>query len=439
MDIVFLFIGIIAGFVAAWFIAKYKYNKPIDKEVYSENRKLLSDKSRMEVEVEMLREQAQSQSSKIEASRNENQKIREELVRAETTTVSMNEKFESQTKELEKLHEKFTATFENLANKILEEKTKKFTEQNSVKLDTILKPFNEKIKDFEKTVRETYEKGLTERTELKTELIHLKDLNKQISEDAVNLTKALKGDVKMQGDWGEMVLERILESSGLTKDLQYKLQETLKDETGKNQRPDAIVYLPENKHILIDSKVSLVAYERVVNCVDVNEQAKYIKEHLISVKKHINELSEKSYQNLPEMNSPEYVLMFIPIEASFGVAMQHDKSLFDYAWKHKIVMVSPSTLIATLMTISSIWKQEMQTQNAIKIAERGGLLYDKFVGFVEDLKKVGAHIEKTQTEYNQAINKLSSGNGNLIGQADKLHKLGVKAQKEMPSEFGLEE
>jgi DNA recombination protein RmuC len=326
-----------------------------------------------------------------------------------------------------------------LANKIFDEKTQKFTDQNSVKLETILKPLNEKIKDFEKTVRDTYEKSLTERTELKTELLHLKEFNKQISEDTVNLTKALKGDVKLQGDWGEMVLERILESSGLQKDLQYKLQENFKDENGKNQRPDAIVYLPDDKHILIDSKVSLVAYERVVNCLEISEQTQFIKEHLISVKKHVDELSTKAYQRLPGLNSPEYVLMFIPVEASFGVAMQHDKNLFDYAWKHKIVIVSPSTLIATLMTIASIWKQEMQTQNAMKIAERGGKLYDKFVGFVEDLKRLGTNIEKAQIEYNQALNKLSSGSGNLIGQAEKLRKLGAKNSKELPGDLINEE
>jgi DNA recombination protein RmuC len=439
MEFIFILIGIASGALAAWFAARYFYNKPVDEQVYRENSSLQSEKSRLEGEIKVVREQFLAQTNMLEQKQIDNVSLRERLTRSESDQEHLLEKLELQKKDLQQLQEKFSVTFENLANKIFDEKTQKFTDQNSVKLETILKPLNEKIKDFEKTVRDTYEKSLTERTELKTELLHLKEFNKQISEDTVNLTKALKGDVKLQGDWGEMVLERILESSGLQKDLQYKLQENFKDENGKNQRPDAIVYLPDDKHILIDSKVSLVAYERVVNCLEISEQTQFIKEHLISVKKHVDELSTKAYQRLPGLNSPEYVLMFIPVEASFGVAMQHDKNLFDYAWKHKIVIVSPSTLIATLMTIASIWKQEMQTQNAMKIAERGGKLYDKFVGFVEDLKRLGTNIEKAQIEYNQALNKLSSGSGNLIGQAEKLRKLGAKNSKELPGDLINEE
>lgn len=439
MEIIYLVSGFVAGGLLLWFLAKKMYHKPLDNTIIDENKTLSYAKSRLEGEMLSLQKQYDENKTYLEKLRTENQTLREELARSNATHKSLHEKLETQQSEIEKLQEKFSATFENLANKIFEEKSKKFTEQNTTKIDTILKPLNEKIKDFEKTVQDTYEKGLKERSELQNELKNLKELNKQISEDAVNLTKALKGESKIQGDWGEMILERILESSGLLKDTHYKMQENKKDEQGKNLRPDAIIYLPDDKHLLIDSKVSLVAYERVINCEEKDEQDKYIKEHLVSVKKHIDELSLKSYQNLPGLNSPEYVLMFIPVEASFGVAFQYDKSLFDYAWKRKVVIVSPSTLIATLLTISSIWKQELQTRNAIEIADRGGKLYDKFVGFIEDLRSLGNSIEKTKKEYDQAMNKLSSGSGNLIGQAEKLRKLGAKATKELPEQMNFDE
>ncbi|HXK82136.1 MAG TPA: DNA recombination protein RmuC [Bacteroidales bacterium] len=439
MDIIYLASGLVVGGLIAWFLAKKMYHKPIDNSIIEDNKTLNSEKSRLEGQLVSLQSQYNENKSYLDKIRSENQTLREELAGSIATHKSLQEKLETQQSEIVKLQEKFSATFENLANKIFEEKSKKFTEQNSTKIDTILKPLNEKIKDFEKTVQNTYEKGLKERSELQNELKNLKELNKQISEDAINLTKALKGESKIQGDWGEMILERILESSGLLKDTHYKMQENVKDEQGKNLRPDAIIYLPDDKHLLIDSKVSLVAYERVINCEDKNEQDKYLKEHLVSVKKHIDELSLKSYQNLPGLNSPEYVLMFIPVEASFGVAFQYDKGLFDYAWKRKVVIVSPSTLIATLLTISSIWKQELQTRNAIEIADRGGKLYDKFVGFIEDLRSLGSTIEKTKKEYDQAMNKLSSGSGNLIGQAEKLRKLGAKATKELPEQMNFDE
>jgi len=300
----------------------------------------------------------------------------------------------------------------------------------------VLNPLKEKIQLFEKKVDETYEKGLKDQTELRAELLKLYDLNHRISEEASNLTKALKGDVKKQGNWGEVVLERILERSGLNEGEQgYQKQFSDTSEDGKRIQPDVVINLPDNKHIIVDSKVSLIAYERAVNADTEQDRQKFLKEHLLSLKNHIKGLSEKHYQTASKLNSPDFVLLFIPIEASFSVAVQEDQELFSFAWDQKVVIVSPSTLLATLRTISSIWQQENQTRNALEIARQSGALYDKFVGFIADMETIGKNLATTQKTYESAVNKLHTGSGNLVRRAENIKKLGAKASKNLPDKL----
>jgi len=434
MDIVFLLIGIVSGVLIGWFVAKSTNKKTnnIDNTEFEELKKSLSEK---EIELQVALEKENQLNELKQENKISNQSIIElnsKLASREADIENLNEKLKNQTKEVEELQNKFTEQFNNLANKILEEKTQKFTEQNKENLDTILKPLNEKLKDFEKKVEDTYIKNVKDRTDLQAEVKKLFELNTKISEDANNLTKALKGDVKKQGNWGEMILERILESSGLEKDREYKTQESFDREDGGRYQPDVIIYLPEDKHIVIDAKVSLVAYDNYVSAETPEEQDEFMKLHLKSIKAHIKELADKQYFKLEGLNTPEYVLMFIPIEASFSIAVKEDSALFNEAWDNKIVIVSPSTLIATLMTISSIWKQENQTKNAIEIARQSGNLYDKFEGLMKDLLQLGKRIDDTHKLYKSSMNKLVDGTGNLISRVERLKDLGAKASKSLP-------
>jgi DNA recombination protein RmuC len=330
------------------------------------------------------------------------------------------------------MQKKLTTEFENIANKILDEKSEKFTKQNKDNLDIILTPFKEKILSFEKRVEETYDKEKRDKDDLRVEVKKLFELNSKISLEAENLTKALKGDVKKQGNWGEMILEKILERSGLTKDLEYRKQFSTTNSEGSTIQPDFVVLLPENKHIIIDSKVSLVAYEAYVNTADETARLLILKQHLDSVRTHIKGLSDKSYHSSAEFDTPEFVLMFIPIESSFSLAVQADADLFNFAWEKRIVLVSPSTLFATLRTISNIWKQEKQNKNALEIARLAGTMYDKFVLFVDDLNEIEQRITQTRKAYDSAYNKLKTGSGNLIRTSEKIKDLGARASKSLP-------
>lgn len=354
------------------------------------------------------------------------------VTEASTESRNLVGKLAEQKSEVEKLQEKFRTEFRNLANEILEEKTQKFTEQNKTKLDEILKPLGEKIRDFEKKVEETYDKESKQRFSLEKEIRNLAELNQQISLEAKNLTTALKSDTKKQGNWGELVLERVLESSGLVKGQEYIREVVARSDQGDLYRPDVIVNLPENKHIIIDSKVSLLAYNDFTATDEPDEKERFRKLHLLSIRNHVRMLSEKNYQQLVSFDTPDYVLLFIPIESSFSLAIQSDPELFTFAWDRNVVIVSPTTLLATLKTVSSIWKHEKQTQNAIEIARQGGLLYDKFVSFLADLEKVGTQIDSVKKTYDEAHKKLKSGSGNLIGKVEKLRELGAKAGKEIP-------
>ncbi len=337
-----------------------------------------------------------------------------------------------QKEEVSKLQEKFTKEFENLANKILDEKSMKFTQQNKENITNILSPLQERILTFEKKVEETHKENLTTHASLKQQIIGLQDLNEKMSKEAVNLTRALKGDNKVQGNWGELVLERVLEKSGLEKDREYFVQQNFTREDGSRAMPDVVIHLPDGKRIIIDSKVTLVAYERLVNELDEQLQEVYLKEHVASLKKHVDQLSAKNYQDLYAIESLDFVLLFVPIETAFSIAINKENNIYNQAFEKNIVIVTPSTLLATLRTIDTMWNNEKQQRNALEIAKQAGLLYDKFEGLVKDLTGIGKKMDDTKKDYNSAMNKLVSGSGNLITSVEKLKKMGAKAKKALP-------
>ncbi|MCE2894082.1 MAG: DNA recombination protein RmuC [Flammeovirgaceae bacterium] len=338
-------------------------------------------------------------------------------------------KLAEQQKEMEGLQEKFTTQFENLANKIFEEKGKKFADQNKINLGEILNPLREKISDFEKKVELTNTESIKNHSALREQLTNLKELNQQITKEASNLTRALKGDSKAQGNWGEYILESILEKSGLVKGREYFIQESLTSEDGKRLQPDVVIKLPDSKNLIIDSKVSLVAYERFMSADDETERSVQLKQHIVSLRQHIKGLSEKNYQTLYSAGSLDFILLFVPIEPAFSASVRYDVEIFNDAFEKNIVIVSPSTLIATLRTISSIWKQEFQNRNTVEIARQATALYEKFRGFTEDLIEMGNQLKRTQSSYEGAMNKLSTGKGNLVGSVEKIRLLGLKPTK----------
>jgi DNA recombination protein RmuC len=328
--------------------------------------------------------------------------------------------------------EELTAQFKNLANGILEINTKTFTEQNKTNLDALLKPLGDKIRDFEKRVVETYDKESKERFSLESEIKNLRQLNTQISQDALNLTNALRGQTKTQGTWGEVILERVLESSGLGKGREYEVQVCETDEDGRRMQPDVIVHLPENRHLIVDSKVNLRAYEQYCTMESGADRDEVGRKHVQAVKRHISQLCTKEYQDRFRLNSVDFVLMFIPIEPAYTLAVGLESTIFDEALRKKIVIVTPSTLHAMLRTIALVWRQEYQSRNAIEIAQRSGALFDKFVAFVGDLEEIGDRLQATQRSYDDAHKKLCSGQGNLISRAEKIRELGAKARKKLP-------
>jgi DNA recombination protein RmuC len=357
------------------------------------------------------------------------------MAKAEEQFIAQRQRLADQEKSIQEIQQKFQLEFQNVANKLLDEKSQKFIETNRSNLDILLNPLKENIKAFEEKVDKVYKAESDERNVLRGEITQLMALNKQISEEATNLTKALKGDSKKQGNWGEVVLERVLERSGLVKDREYRLQASLTGTDGNRLQPDAIIDLPDEKHLIIDSKVSLIAYERLVNAETEDERKLYSKAHVESIRAHVLNLSSKNYHDLYQINSPDFVLLFVPIESSFSFAVQIDAELFSDAWDKRVVIVSPSTLLATLRTIASIWKQERQNRNVLEIARLSGAMYDKFVGFIGDMENIGKNIKSSQTAYDSAINKLTEGNGNLTLTADKIKKLGAKANKKLDQKY----
>ena len=345
------------------------------------------------------------------------------------------EKLAEQKAEIEQTRLHFQREFENVAEKLLKEKSREFTDVNKLSIDTILNPLKENIKAFEEKVDKVYNTEAAERHVLRGEIGKLMELNQLISTEASNLTKALKGDNKKQGNWGEVILEKVLERSGLVRDREYRIQASLNHSDGSRLQPDVIIDLPDDKHLIIDSKVSLIAYDRLVNCETEEERKLYSKAHVESLRNHVHGLSSKSYHDLYQVNSPDFVLLFVPIESSFSFAVQLDADLFSDAWDKRVVIVSPSTLLATLRTIASIWKQERQNRNVLEIARLSGSMYDKFVGFMADMESIGKNINQTQSVYNNAFNKLVDGNGNLTKTAEKIKGLGAKANKQLDVKY----
>ncbi|NUN68964.1 MAG: DNA recombination protein RmuC [Bacteroidetes bacterium] len=433
--ILVLIIGILAGAAVGWFAARARFSQP--QQVTPEQLSALqAEATQLRVQGAQLQEARQQLETQLteakrtlDGERQNALQLNRQLSEAQTENRALLARIEEQRTELEQTNAKLTAEFRNIANTILEEKSRTFSEQNRTSLDSILTPLKERIEEFKKQVESTYEKESRDTLSLKEEVKRLSDLNTLMGEEAKNLTRALKGDTKTQGNWGEFILEKILERSGLEKEREYRIQVSTKNVDGVTIRPDVVVYLPDNKHLIVDSKVSLTAYEALVNAETEEERERLRKEHIASLRSHVKLLGEKNYQTAELLNSPELVLMFVPIEASFGIAVQADKELFNYAWDRKIVIVSPSTLLATLLTISSLWKQEKQTRNAIDIAQKGGALYDKFVGFAENLVEVGKHLDKSKDSYKEAMNKLVEGKGNLVRSVEQLKVLGAKTVK----------
>ena len=433
-DWIYLITGLIIGSAAAFLITRfYIQSKRVlsleEKNNLDESLKNLEIENRVQIDkYEGLFAEYNDQKKVLDRERQTSLDLSNKLTASERDYKNLLDKLNTQKEDIQKLQERFSIEFKNLANEILEEKSKKFTDQNKVNLGEILNPLKERILEFEKKVDSTNKESIDRNAALKQELKILSDLNKKITKDAENLTRALKGESKTQGNWGEFILESILEKSGLVKGREYMVQESFSSGEGRLQ-PDVIVHLPEDKNIIIDAKLSLVAYERYVSAEEDSEKQAYLKEHITSVRKHVKDLSAKNYQQLYQVSGLDFVLLFMPVEPAFGLAIQYDDKLFMEAYEKNIVIVSPSTLIATLRTIASIWRQENQNRNAIEIARQSGSLYDKFKSFTDDLIKVGDGIKTTGKNYELAMNKLTDGKDNLIRKTEKLKELGAKASK----------
>ena len=419
-----LVVGLLAGIAIGYLVARLQA-KPVEDKT-----------PELKIELQLEQERSQKLSEELSQLNSELREEREKFINMNSDYSSLRanynnlqERLQEQKEEVKSLQDRFAAEFKNLANEIFEEKSKKFTDQNKTNLDHLLKPLGDKLSEFERKVEQTNKDSLERSTALREQILALRELNQKMSKEAENLTKALKGDTKVQGNWGEIILERILEKSGLEKDREYFIQESFTSEEGRRLRPDVIIKLPDNKNLVIDSKASLTAYEKYMNTDDDQEREQYLKEHLTSLKAHIKGLSEKNYHKLFDTGTLDYVLMFVPIESAFALLVQHGGELYNEAHNKNIIIVSPATLIATLRTVASIWKHEYQNRNALEIAKQGGALYDKFVSFAEDLLKVGQNLKQTQGAYSEAMKKLSEGNGNLVRRTELLKELGAKASK----------
>jgi len=444
MEYIPVIFALLLGYVIAWFVASRKQARI--RGIYSQNEsKLIASRAEVETQKSVTQETIRLKTDELERLQKEfNQQLDianvrgMEIATLKTLNENLADKLENQKKEIESLQKRLITEFENIATKILKERSDDFSASNHKNLSDILNPLKERIQLFEKKVDETYDKELRDKISLREEVRKLTELNTRVSEEANNLTKALKGDVKKQGNWGEVILERVLERSGLTKGQEYEREVVVEGADHSVQRPDVIIHLPDNKHIIIDSKVSLVSYERYMSGEREEQREAYLKDHINSLRSHVKLLSEKNYQNAQHINTPDFVLMFLPIEASFSVAVQGDGEIFAYAWERKIVIVSPTTLLATLRTISSIWKQENQTKNAQEIARLSGTLYDKFVGFAEDMAKIKLNLDRTSGAYDDAMKKMKDGSGNILRTAEKIKELGAKTgNKSLPTGFEI--
>ncbi|WP_459742631.1 DNA recombination protein RmuC [Polaribacter sp. OB-PA-B3] len=432
--IIYLIIAVfflIIGFFIGKLISKINFEK--EKSILEKENAMLEERS---IRLSQSKETLENNFIENQQELKNNQQEKERLItitsKQESEIDNLQQKLAENKGEIENLQQKFTKEFENLANKILDEKSNKFTVQNKENIQNILNPLQEKIKGFEDKVEKTHKESIDYHAALRQQILGLKELNLQMSKETINLTKALKGDNKVQGNWGELVLERVLEKSGLEKDREYFVQQSFTNDDGKRVLPDVVIHLPNNKKMIIDSKVSLVAYEQHVNEEDENLKQTFLNEHVNSLKRHISQLSDKKYEDLYKIESPDFVLLFIPIEPAFAIALNEDTHLYNKAFDKNIVIVTPSTLLATLRTIDTMWNNEKQQRNALEIARQAGALYDKFEGLLNDLIGIGKKIDDSKKEYSNAMNKLVDGRGNLIKSVQKLKEMGAKAKKSIP-------
>jgi DNA recombination protein RmuC len=429
-EVLLLAIGLLAGALFMYFLQK-SHSAKVSRDLQDQILILSNNKTALEQSLIFREEDIVRLRKESDSMRESQLKQTSAVSRLEAENRNLLEKLEHQQQDMIKAGERLNLEFKNIANELLEEKSQKFTKANRENLDEILKPLRQKILEFEQKVEHTHKESLERNAGLVQQILGLKELNQQMSKEASNLTRALKGETKKQGNWGEFILESVLEKSGLQKDREYFTQVSMNQEDGRRMQPDVIIRLPENRCLIIDSKVTLTAYEKFSSAEDEETRNSGIREHVLSFRNHIRGLSDKKYQDLQGLNSPDFVLMFIPIEPAFALALQADSGLFSEAFDKNIVLVSPTTLLATLRTIEGIWRQEHQNQHAAEIARQGGDLYDKFVSFTDDLLDVGNHIQKSQKSWQNAINKLSEGKGNLIRRAESLQKLGIKTGKQI--------
>jgi len=433
LPIVYIALGALTGAVVAWLWLK-AHRSGDEQQLATLAAQLQAEQDvscKLEQQLSEIRQESQDrqeQSSLLKA----------DIAKLETQLTEERKQSKEKLKLLDEARAQLNTEFQNLANKILEEKSLKFTEQNKQNIDQVLKPLREQLGDFKRKVEDVYEKESKDRVSLFHEIKHLKDLNQKISDDAINLTNALKGQSKAQGAWGEVILERVLEESGLHNGREYETQGTFTSEEGKRLRPDVIVHLPEGKDIIVDSKVSLTAYERYCTSDDDQQRQIDLKEHIASLKAHIKGLSVKNYEDLPGIKSLDFVLLFVPIEAAFITAVENDRDIFREAFDKNIIVVSPTTLLATLKTVHNIWRYEYQNLNALEIAEKAGNLYDQFVLFVQSMDDIGDKLGKASDAYQTARKRLVDGRGNLVGRTENLKKLGAKAKKSLNDKLLLE-
>jgi len=425
-NLIFLIVGVLIGAGVGYLLFKVTgtNNAPQSDELKLQLKLEIDRNARLADDLQELNAQVREEREKVIHFTNENAGLKANFTNLE-------QKLADQKFEVTQIQEKFAAEFKNLANQIFEEKSQKFTEQNKSNLGDLLKPLGDKLVLFEQKVTQSDKESVARNSALREQIIALRELNTKMSADAENLTKALKGDVKTQGNWGEVILESILEKSGLEKGREYFTQETHQNENGRRLRPDVIIKLPENKNLVVDAKVTLVAYEKYMNADSEEQRSLFLKDHLASVKAHIKGLAEKNYHQLFDGGNLDYVLMFLPIESAFSLVVQHGGELYNDAHEKSIIIVSPATLIATLRTVASIWKHEYQNKNALEIARQGGALYDKFKAFVDDLMEVGRSLDRSKSQYSDAMNKLVSGKDNLIRKTERLKELGAKTNKKM--------
>ena len=425
MEILYIFFGLVLGAGFSYLIFRFY----LLSRLAESNQEFFTLEAKFYAQQDYLKQLE----SENHLSQTKQESLTASLFQAEVKAKDYENKLQESLKQRQELETKQEERFRSIANQVMLNNSVHFSKNTSETLNTLLKPFGEKIDKFHTKIDETREKQIQDVTSLKTQISQLETLNYALSAEASNLTSALKGNSKVRGTWGEWILETFIQKMGLLKGIHYRTQASLNNEDSERLQPDLILYLPENKNLVIDSKVSLVAYQKYDSTEEPNEKEKYLQEHINSLQTHIKQLSKKNYQNLYEINSPDFVLIFIPIESSFTIVVQKAPDLYEYAMERNIVLVTPSTMLATIKIISTLWKQENQNKNVIEIAKQSGLLYDKFVGFLEDMKKIHNGLDSTQKAYDQAINKLTEGQGSLVSRTEKLKNLGARNTKNIPN------